>query len=153
MSLNVYIREEDIPRGMKYVMDNDALFFNDYNNGLVITKGIVDLIKVTDRGIVVDNKSMISYLGMLTSLLNLSTSTKMVLNVINHPDMCISTVECGSNIVPFIFQQPKGNIFMAFLPSCPTMKISAKLIYGRGSKQFYDLEALSDYAYTLLSGI
>lgn len=43
---------------------------------------------------------------------HLSTGTKTLLNVLNHPDKCFSTIECGYNAISYMLNFKQGNVYI-----------------------------------------
>lgn len=72
------------------------------------------VLKVIDKAIY---NSPATFIGRDPSLgalykQHLSTGTKTLLNVLNHPDRCFSTVECGYNAISYMLNFNQGNVYI-----------------------------------------
>ncbi len=147
MSLNVYIREQDIPKGMPLILRNDTkfdkdLFFGDLN----ITPAVINVMKILDNAEYAPPKSMKSRFGNFVDMEHLSTGAKTIINTLNHPESCISAVECGDNAVWLLLQLNLGNVLLTTYPDCRTAMIDAVLHFKGKSKHFTDLCTMLDAA-------
>lgn len=112
MSLNVYTRKEDIPKGMILVSDNDSYF-----SGETLLSGS-DFCKLVLRNI--DKAEYVSefcFTGRTKEFGNLnkdllSTGTKTLLNIESSPDLCFNAIECGYNAISLLPLIKEGNILM-----------------------------------------
>lgn len=115
MALVVYRTEEDVKNaGLDLIRVND-LFFNaetyldnTYLSNLVLST--VDKAKYN---------SSLTFIGRSIDLgaLNknmLSTGTKTLLNIINHPDKCFDVCECGDNALSLLPLFKNGSVLWAF---------------------------------------
>lgn len=116
MALNVYVRKEDIPKGMKYVYDNDNAFLPiDLGNSSFVR----DVIRLVDKGIYESGAYFLSRdkgAGLL-SLEDLSTGAKTLLNIFRYPDKCFDISCCGTNAKLMLGELHKGNIYW----DCPVV--------------------------------
>lgn len=111
MSLHVYLRKEDIPNGMPYVILNDAWFNENVRvENDTITERLlfqIDGARYADVGhfypkIDPEGKVRFDYL---------STGCKTALNVYNASDVCFDVRECGENAIAEILHLDHGNIY------------------------------------------
>lgn len=112
MSLHVYRRVEDLPKGMKYVKENDT-YFN--MRGSLDKDDIlqVNILRDIEKAEIISDKTVkgenYDILGS-TGLKDLSTGTKTLLNINSNPDICFDTIECGDNVLEYLRHFNKGNI-------------------------------------------
>lgn len=109
MSLQVY-NKTDPP--MNVIVDNDTYF--DGHTELDSGDTCAGVLKVIDKAVY---NSPATFIGRDTSLgalykQHLSTGTKTLLNILNHPDKCFSTVECGYNAIAYMLNFKQGNVYI-----------------------------------------
>lgn len=109
MSLHLYLNREDIPERTQFCMEND-LFFNG-NTMLTDSEGCKAALKVIDKATYNSPQTFIGRDSSLGALYReyLSTGCKTILNIIQHPDICFSLIECGRNAKEFVLQLKNGN--------------------------------------------
>lgn len=110
MSLRIYRSVDEVPEGIRVVMNNN-LFFDARtlirNDALVL-----DILKSIDKAVYNSELTFIGRtleLGALSKSM-LSTGTKTLLNIISYPDKCFNVVECGNNALKFIPKLKQGHI-------------------------------------------
>lgn len=111
MSLHIYVRYSDIPKGMQTIEVNDS-FFN-LETKLTETDEVKRLLKKID-GVEYFNEVRVSQIIHGTPVVirksELSTGCKTLMNIMMHPDKCFDTVECGDNVLREILQLKEGNV-------------------------------------------
>lgn len=100
--LNFYDRLEDIPPNIQIVKSNDA-FFNAFS---IISDDefSTTVLEHIDKAIRVSNLTFIGRNPEFGSLFKnfLSTGTKTLLNIKQHPDLCFNAIECGVNALELL---------------------------------------------------
>lgn len=124
MSLVVYKYEEDIPDGVKYIMNNDG-FFNssvDLPTAEQVKSGnlsdkeklIIQIMRDIDCAEPCDEGNFISIRGVgnvKIPKMYLSTGTKTAINILTHPTKyCFTLCECGDNVLQKIFNFTEGMV-------------------------------------------
>lgn len=109
MSLQVY-NKTDPP--ISVIVDNDTYF--DGHTELDSGDMCAGILKVIDKAVY---NSPATFIGRDPSLgalykQHLSTGTKTLLNVLNHPDKCFSTIECGYNAISYMLNFKQGNVYI-----------------------------------------
>lgn len=97
MSLAVYTSKDKIPSNIQLICNNDVFFVGytdipDDNLTKQLLQNIDGVKRVSDT--LFESKFVE---GMSLSKDMLSTGTKTLLNITQHPDKCFSTIECGEN--------------------------------------------------------
>lgn len=110
MALNVYTDRSLIPQGLDIVFFGDRYF--DANTYLSDDVLVSEILFTVDKARYHTKYSFISRVPNIGALNKscLSTGTKTILNVINHPDVCFSIECCGGNVLDFIPRLHDGNI-------------------------------------------
>lgn len=94
MSLHVYLKKENIPEGLKYVMDVEKAFDMTRINGTNVDKRLMEII---EQGTYNDSTSFIDRFGFKLPITDLSTGCKAALCVANNTNTVIDLIECGFN--------------------------------------------------------
>ncbi len=110
MSLNIYTSVSDIPSGMKYIKINDV-FFNTRTQLMddEFTKRVLDKIDKAEYVNSMFFSGRTKELGNINKN-NLSTGTKVILNIHNNPNICFDVRECGNNVLKMLPLIHEGNI-------------------------------------------
>ena len=112
MSLNIYLREEDIPEGIDLIKRNDDFFSFTLLNDSEFEKTVlreIDQAKYATESTFIGRSE---WMGELRKD-NLSTGCKTLLNIEKNPDYCFSSVECGYNALPLLRLLKHGNVLLA----------------------------------------
>ena len=112
MALTVYTNKNDIENsGKDLVIINDLFFDSEtvLSNSSLVKKILSDIDKA-------EYNSDLTFIGRTKELgaLNksmLSTGTKTLLNIIQHPDKCFSVCECGNNVLSLLPLISEGSIY------------------------------------------
>lgn len=109
MSLNIY--SKTVPP-FDVVIDNDTYF--DGHTELDPGERCADVLRVID---IAAYNSPATFIGRDATLgalykTHLSTGTKTLLNILNYPDKCFSTVECGYNAISYMLNFSQGNAYI-----------------------------------------
>lgn len=96
MSLIIYEDKKQVPSNIEYVNWNDLFFEGEIINDDPLSRFVLKEVEQAEyvnknyfRGRFVEDGNL--------NKSNLSTGTKTLLNIINHPDICFDTLECGDN--------------------------------------------------------
>jgi hypothetical protein len=110
MSLNIYRKQEEIPKGMTYVKGNDAFF--DAQGVICNSKLGMDILQNIDKAEYINESAFKGRFGSedIQPKANLSTGTKTLLNILQYPDYCFDVCECGVNALEELFKINTGNI-------------------------------------------
>ena len=142
MSLHVYVNTKP-PSDV--VTDNDTYF--DGHTELDPGERCAGVLRVIDKA---TYNSPATFIGRDTTLgalykTHLSTGTKTLLNILNHPDKCFSTLECGYNAISYLLNFGQGS---AFIPNTfifsPGLTSNAIDVIWDG-KHFAELSDLKKY--------
>lgn len=145
MSLNLYLRPEDCP--VKLIRNNDA-YFKTYSR-IPDTDAARKILQDVDKASYVSPVMFRSNRANLgdTNAINLSTGTKTLFNIIQHPDLCFTLEECGANALRLLYLLTDGNAYCPKFgvqvlgdPSCDIM------CDGKHFTKFVDLV---EYVYDL----
>lgn len=111
--LNLYIGEENVPKGMKIVKINDPYFI--IKVGKIRDTAINrKLIEVVEKGKYYNEKYFIGrFSDGIIDCSFLSTGAKTILNMLEFRDKCFDTIECGNNVIQFLFDYVnEGNVLL-----------------------------------------
>lgn len=114
MSLKIY-RNDCIAlrnRASIIVFDNNGFF--DSRTSILDDDISRDVLNIVERGIFSTSTTFISRDGIELDKSCLSTGTKTLLNIIQHPDVCFDVSECGINALQFIPRIRNGIIIWRF---------------------------------------
>lgn len=120
--LTVYVRKDEVPEDLQIIVYNDAYF----NNHTFIGNTPLErkILKSIDGAEYINSKVFKSRFVTEGNIPKkfLSTGSKTLINIINHPEICFITKECGNNalnFLPEISQKCSGSILMEnWLFSC-----------------------------------
>lgn len=112
MSLNVYTDKKYIPEGMRFVDYNDVYF--DARTLLKDNEFTRKVLKEIDKARYQSEMTYISRREEFGALFKdtLSTGTKTLLNIYGSPDVCFSTIECGTNALEMLKYIRNGNALL-----------------------------------------
>lgn len=107
MSLNVYFSKADVPEKLRIIEKNDAYF----NGGTTLADTPlvrqvlweIDMARYCN-----DNGFYGRSSNVALSRDRLSTGAKTLINIIQHPNVCFSVVECGGNALCFLQNITEG---------------------------------------------
>lgn len=110
MSLNVYVKMDEIPEGMKVIRCNDAFFKGVDLQDDYVTNEILKYLDKARYG------GACTFIGRNPDIghLNkecLSTGCKTLLNVYYTPDVCFDFIECTYNVQEIIYLIRQGNVY------------------------------------------
>lgn len=110
MSLTIYLQREDIPSNVEVIDRNDEYF--NVNTVLHDTQEVRNVLLNIDEA---EYNTLETFIGRDKALgaiyrENLSTGCKTALNVLEHSEVCFSTIECGPNAKNCILQLKTGSI-------------------------------------------
>ncbi|MBE5869899.1 MAG: DUF4869 domain-containing protein [Lachnospiraceae bacterium] len=143
MSLNVYLSQKEIPKHLSVIKINDAYF--DTHSDIKDTPLIREILKEIDKAEYVNNKVFLGRdkdLGHLNAT-NLSTGTKTLINILEHPEECFDVSECGTNAQQFFKCITEGNILWKFVDVYPLGSKECDIICD--GKHFDKFDAFIEY--------
>lgn len=114
MSLKIY-RNDCVAlrnRTSTIVFDNNGFF--DSRTSILDDDISRDVLNIVEMGIFSTSTTFISRDGIELDKSCLSTGTKTLLNIIQHPDVCFDVSECGINALQFIPRIKDGIIIWRF---------------------------------------
>lgn len=94
------------------VFDNNGFF--DLRTNILNDDFSKDVLSTVEKGIFSTSTTFISRGGIELDKSCLSTGTKTLLNIIQHPDVCFDVSECGINALQFIPRIKDGIIIWRF---------------------------------------
>lgn len=110
MSLHVWFRDR-VPEGLKYHRDVEALFSITKFAGTDTDKAFV---RDIDRGTYMSDMLFKDRFGVSLYTTCLSTGCKGAICVTNNPELCIDSIEMGSNAFYYLVKHCKdGNVVIA----------------------------------------
>lgn len=114
MSLKIYQTDciELRNHASTIVFDNNGFF--DSRTSILNDDISRDVLSTVERGIFSTSTTFISRDGFELDKSCLSTGTKTLLNIIQHPDICFDFSECGINALQFIPRIRNGIIIWRF---------------------------------------
>lgn len=147
MALYIYTNKEDIDKSGKDLITINDLFF-DSETTLKDCKIVKTILLTIDRA---KYNSDLTFIGRTKELgaLNksmLSTGTKTLLNVLQHPDKCFDVCECGNNVLSLLPLITEGSIYWSISTVAYTGKPECDIVCnGKEYKDFYKfLESVGD---------
>lgn len=111
MSLTVYNSFTTVPNGIEYVSGNDAYF--NLNTELRDSKILRELLTRIDGVYYYDARWVTIKRGQEECNIKrtaLSTGLKTLINIIQNPDVCFDTMECGPNVAAEILKLNNGTV-------------------------------------------
>ena len=141
--LTLFVDRKDIPNGLEIIDSNDILFNYDLYHNMRVTDTIKKIMKEVDGAKYLQGMDMHSTFGNVTSMENLSTGCKTMINIVNHPtDVVINCFECGDNVLHRLLQLDSGTVLLPMLPSNAKEKITARVITNGYSQIVDSIEML-----------
>lgn len=108
--ITIFKNKNDIPQDMEYVELND-IYFNQ-NTALNLDEKAEKLIEVIDGAKLISKfKISSSFNGTVLDVDKLSTSCKIVLNVLYNPDKVFCLKECGYSALEILYGLEYGNVY------------------------------------------
>lgn len=101
---------DKVPVDMEYVKDNEHYFRE--NTFTLLDERAQVVIGDIDHGTNMRLPNYTGRLGVVTSILDLSTGCKTALNVMYSPSTCFDLIECGANAVGYILGMQTGNVLI-----------------------------------------
>ena len=111
MSLNIYLNESEIPKSIRFIRNNDKFFGDTSVENTVIVNAVLQRVEKASYysdSMFTDRNGGNLYWDCL------STGTKTILNIIDHPDICFDTIECGVNAIATLPLIREGNVLLRF---------------------------------------
>ena len=141
--ITIFKNKQDIPKEMEYVELND-LFFNQ-NTVLVTDERARKIIKQIDDAEWL-SKYIISsrFNGVALDIDRLSTSCKIILNVMYYPEKVFCMKECGEDALSVLYRLEKGNVYSDYA----MIPFDMEAVIGRTDmekKVFSDYEKLKEW--------
>jgi hypothetical protein len=101
--ITLYTRKELIPKDIKYIRLNDTFFKGVTLQDNSITKIVLNTI---DRAVYSSPTTFIGRDKNLGAMFkdNLSTGTKILLNIYSNPKICFDLAECGPNCLQLLIK-------------------------------------------------
>ena len=108
--ITIFKNKNDIPQDMEYVELND-IYFNQ-NTAFNLDEKAEKLIEVIDGAKLISKfKISSSFNGTVLDVDKLSTSCKIVLNVLYNPDKVFCLKECGYSALEILYGLECGNVY------------------------------------------
>ena len=141
--ITIFKNKQDIPKEMEYVELND-LFFNQ-NTVLVTDECARKIIKQIDDAEWL-SKYIISsrFNGVALDIDRLSTSCKIILNVVYYPEKVFCMKECGEDALSVLYRLEKGNVYSDYA----MIPFDMESVIGRtdtNKEVFSDYEKLKEW--------
>lgn len=141
--ITIFKNKQDIPKEMEYVELND-LFFNQ-NTVLVTDECARKIIKQIDDAEWL-SKYIISsrFNGVALDIDRLSTSCKIILNVMYYPEKVFCMKECGEDALSVLYRLEKGNVYSDYA----MIPFDMESVIGRtdtNKEVFSDYEKLKEW--------
>ena len=130
---------------MEIIDNNDVVFNYDLYNNMAITPTIRAIMKKIDGADYVSGMDMRSRFGNITSMENLSTGCKTMINIVNHLEAVINCIECGDNVLHKIIQMTEGNILLTIIPSNEAIQTNIQLMTNQGCYNVNCLQELIQF--------
>lgn len=144
MALNIYRTVDDIPSSKKLIDSSDNFFVLNAPNKIDnnIKKIMMDIDKSKWLG-----DGLIRTPYGVTSITNLSTGCKTVINCYTHPELAFNGIECGYNALGFIIKHLRsGNLLTELAPAYEfdDCKIDVNYYSGKHHKHYDSFNTLID---------
>lgn len=109
MSLRIYFNRSDVPTDLQ-IIDNNDIFFKGYSK-IPDNPLVVDILRDIDGAVRDTDRTFFGRFapGALDKSF-LSTGTKVLLNIIQHPDKCFNVIECGDNALIYLSRFTDGYV-------------------------------------------
>lgn len=141
--LNIHFKPLESTEKEQFIVDD--IFSKTIISGTEFEKNII---RTVDKGEYLNNTHFIDRFGTKLSRYDLSTGCQVALSVLNNPDICIDTLECGINAIAAIVAYcNNGNILI--LDNDATIP---RVLYHNGEidvmlegKHFKTLHDLNEY--------
>lgn len=114
MSLEIFDREIDLPKGVKLIMSCDEFFDK---GGAIIpdTEECKQLLIRFDHAIRHSDTSVkFKWKDEIYRATCLSSGAKAMICILARPDICFNVIECGDNVLNAMIKFKEGKIFMPF---------------------------------------
>lgn len=111
MALNVWIREEDLPKNRRLIDCNNA-YFDAYLHELVIDAKVRQIVKKIDGATFIDDEVLYSKYGGVMGIRDLSAGCKVYLDVYTFKDKLFDTFEAGENVLRELIKLGDGNVLL-----------------------------------------
>lgn len=141
MSLHVYLRKRDIPNSLRYVACNDSYFAATSLTHNALTNKILSTV---DEARYASAGTFYSRDNRLLPKEYLSTGTKTLLNILQHPRHCFDVCECGNNALNMLPSFTTGNIYWRIPVTLYTGPAKCDIICNR--RRFTDFYEFLSYA-------
>ena len=141
--ITIFKNKQDIPKEMEYVELNDLFF--DQNTVLVTDECARKVIKQIDDAEWL-SKYIISsrFNGVALDIDRLSTSCKIILNVMYYPEKVFCMKECGEDALSVLYRLEKGNVYSDYA----MIPFDMESVIGRtdtNKQVFSDYEELKEW--------
>lgn len=136
----IYVYTQAPENEEDYIKLNDA-YFTFYTSNKKLSSLSIEMMKKIDNAVLKSDGRIETPFGT-TTLSNLSTGCKTIINIIENPDKLVNVVECGSNVLNEIFKLDEIRIVMPFnnyvvFPNSVEVCLDDKDVV-RGSNAFCD---------------
>ena len=115
MSLKFYIGEENIPKDKKFINDVESFFMLQCR--LEDNEATRRVMKIIDKAEYMDTARFTDRFGTALYKECLSTGAKIVLAVMQFPDIVFRGSELGDNAYMLLAELKEGNVFFSRYPS------------------------------------
>lgn len=144
MALNVWLREEDLPKNKNCASFADAYF--ECLDNFELDNTVREIVKLIDNARFISDTRLETKYGDIIRLDELSTGCKLYLNVYLNPDVLFDTIEAGGNVIAELLKLKKGNILLHFVPIIyGDVQIDIDAHYGQEIVHFESYQEFSNY--------
>lgn len=100
---------DKVPTDMEYVKDNER-YFREVTYSKVETNALPFISKL-DKGTELVGFRYIDRQGRPSSIMDLSTGCKTLLNIFYNPSVCFDLIECGPNAAGYALSLEEGHVY------------------------------------------
>ncbi len=130
--LNIYKKEQDIPKDIKIIKWND-IYFNQYTCHLMDNRA-ESIIRQIDGAEWKRGYQIISELNNeIINIDKLSSGCKTALNILYNTGEVFSLKECGDNALDVIYTENKGNVYCDY--PVISLNLSSVVIHDKGKEE------------------
>ena len=138
----MYINKVDIPKALTFIADNDRYFSI---TKLTQNPLVLKILSQIDGAAYASPSTFYARNGQLLPKECLSTGTKTLLNILQHPNCCFDVCECGDNALNMLPLLSAGNIYWRVPVTLYDGAAQCDIICKR--KRFTDFYEFLNFAY------
>lgn len=145
MALNVWIREEDLPKSRKLIGFTDAYFVTSLSQ-FRVDEAVKHIVKNIDGATFINKNTLYSRFGNVMDVKQLSTGCKLYLNIYTNAKDLFDTIDAGGNVLLEILKLKEGSILVHGLePVLNDFMVDIDVHFGRKIVHFDSYDRFHQY--------